>query len=140
MTQRPRIALSTTIVLSLFGLTPAVASTIDFNSVVFPAVNAVLDTPTTADGFIFSSDHYFLLGADPNAPGGCVPAPDACISNGTQFLGVSGGTGGHPVTMTQSGGGTFSLTSLDAGRLFAVSLNRQLEVLGELQGGGTVSA
>ena len=90
--------------------TPAWAAVIDFEGV--PGVgNPIPPGVLTVDGFDFTSGHFHVTG-DPGlcTLGGCVlPAT---------YLGEEAGSLGLPITMTKSGGGTFSFDGFDADQLF----------------------
>jgi hypothetical protein len=112
---------------------------ITFDSV--PSVgNPIRTTPLTTDGFTFTSLHYHIIDTPSDCSGGCV-------SDGTNYIAVDGPTLGFPLVMTAAGGGTFSLISLDAAKLWLTIGGLPgfpnaitFDVTGSLTGGGTVSA
>src|SRR5215475_5657339 len=112
---------------------------ITFDSV--PSVgNPIRTTPLTTDGFTFTSLHYHII----DTPSVCL---GGCVSDGTNYIAVDGPTLGFPLVMTEAGGGTFSLISLDAakelltiGGLPGFPDAITFDVSGSLSGGGTVSA
>ncbi len=114
----------------------APAVLIDFEDVTIVGTNPIV-TSTDSHGFNFSSGHHHEIN-DPGFSG--------VAGNGTQYILEEGGSLGQPITMTQIGGGAFSLFSLDGAEVFignsvggfpnATFLN----VLGNLSGGGVVNA
>jgi hypothetical protein len=87
------------------------ATTIDFEDLPGDTYGPLI----TSDGYNFAGDNfgavYFTNGAF------CGPV---CVSNGSRTLLALGPDFGfsNQITMTQSGGGTFQLTGLDAGGVF----------------------
>ncbi len=89
-------------------------------------------TSATIDGFLFTSEHFHLLGDGYFA------------SNGTTYLAYESGRG-HPISMSMIGGGTFSLLGLDGAEAVTSSPQDRpaaeaIGVLGFLADGGTVYA
>lgn len=114
----------------------ASAVLVDFEDVVFSDDRPIV-TSTTSRGFNFSSGHHHEISV--SASGGDI------ASNGTQFISEEGGSLGTPITMTQVGGGTFSLSSFDAAEVFVVAPSDfpnalLINLAGNLSGGGTVNA
>lgn len=119
---------------------PATADVIDFNSV--PSSGNPILTSLTTQGFTFTSSHFHTID-DPNVSFG------GAFTNNTIFLAVDGFTLGKPITMAPTGGGSFSLTGFDASQLWkdgaAAAGNgfpngTEIDLLGNLMGGGTISA
>ncbi len=124
------------IALLTMSVLPLTASTVTFDP--FPFNDSrILSGTVTIEGFDFTSAHFHIVG---------VPNP-CCVSDGTKYLGVDGFALGFPVTMTEHGGGTFSVLGLDAAKLFLqVGGNGPgfpnavtLDLLGNVLGGGTVN-
>lgn len=117
---------------------PMHADIVDFESVP-PSGNAIQTGTLTTQGFDFSSVSFHVI----DDPTGCA---GGCVDNGSQYLAVAGPGVDSPVMMTATGGQSFSVTSLDAAKLFLTvggltdDPNADtLDVLGTLSGGGTVS-
>jgi hypothetical protein len=117
------------------------ATTITFDSVVSSG-NPVKTTVTTS-GFTFTSDYFHTI--DNPAIGSF----GGLVSDGSIFISEEAGILGQPITMALSGGGAFSLSSLFGSKVFANSSAAAtggfpnadvLNILGNLSGGGTVSA
>jgi hypothetical protein len=90
--------------------TPAWAAVIDFEGV--PGVgNPIPGATLTVDGFDFTSGHFHVIGS----PGICQFS--GCVTP-VQYLLEEAGSLGLPITMTKSGGGTFSFDSFDADQPF----------------------
>src|SRR6267142_4324304 len=89
--------------LALFVAQPASAALITFEDVVNGPFNNDIRTSATSDGFGFTSTHFHVI----NNPTQC--AFGGCVANGTQYAAADAPTLAGPVTMTPSGGGTFSL-------------------------------
>lgn len=117
-------------VLFLFFCLPTLAQAlvIDFEDVPHEPVNAVGDL--VSGGFLFdlATDHYHVL--DHTYLGG--PA------NGTTWFAVDDNNGNNPVTMSVTGGGVFSLSSLDLAEWFSEP-STEILVIGNFSGGGSVS-
>lgn len=93
------------------GIAPAMATTIDFNSV--PSVGNPVQTSITVQGFVFSSPHFHTIDSSAGCLfGGCT------AGDGSIYLSVDGPTLGQPIVMTAEGGGTFSLVSADLAQLW----------------------
>jgi hypothetical protein len=90
--------------------TPAWAAVIDFEGVP-GAGNPIPPGVLTVDGFDFTSGHFHVVGD----PGLCILG--GCVVPAT-YLGEEAGSLGLPITMTKSGGGTFSFDGFDADQLF----------------------
>jgi hypothetical protein len=90
--------------------TPAWAAVIDFEGVP-GAGNPIPPGVLTVDGFDFTSGHFHVIGD----PGLCLFG--GCVLPAT-YLGEEAGSLGLPITMTKSGGGTFSFDGFDADQLF----------------------
>ncbi len=119
----------------LVAALPLRAEVITFDS--YPVTDNDLQSGTiTTQGFNFTADSFNII----NVPGDCA---GGCVDDGSQYLASSGST----VTVTSANGLPFSVSSLDAARLFltpgglASNPNADtLDLLGTLMGGGTVSA
>jgi PEP-CTERM motif len=118
----------------------ASAATIDFNGVASSG-NPIQSPSLTVSGFVFSSSHFHTIDSLGCSFGGCV-------SDGSIYLGVDGPLLGQPITMTALGGGAFSLSGFDASMLWVDSAaaaaggypnGDHINLLGNIQGGGTVS-
>lgn len=101
-----------TFVLAVFS-TPAWATVIDFEGL--PAATNPIVSPTlSVDGFDFTSNHFHLIGDTTLCSfGGCVSP--------VQFIAEEAGGLGQPITMTRSGGGTFTFDMFDADQDFVDS-------------------
>jgi hypothetical protein len=112
----------------------AYAVLIDFEDVVIAGTNPIVIS-TNSRGFNFASGHHHEINN---------PAFSGVASNGTQYILEEGASLGQPITMTQIGGGTFSLTSFDGAEVWVVN-NASfpnatvLNVLGNVSGGGVVN-
>jgi len=101
----------------------------------------VISTPTDTQGLTFSSPHYHLNDdASPSFGGNVTPLG---------YLYVDGPKFGSPVTVTQTGGGLFSLLQLDSSKLWGNSAAAAAEnldnaeflhLVGHRAGGSTVTA
>jgi len=129
--------------LALFVAQPASAALITFEDVVNGPFNNDIRTSATSDGFGFTSTHFHVI----NNPTQC--AFGGCVANGTQYAAEDAPTLAGPVTMTPSGGGTFSLVSFDGAELFlsdsaaaagGFANATSIHVVGNLSGGGTITA
>jgi PEP-CTERM motif len=91
--------------------TPAWAAVIDFEGVPSSG-NPIRSGTLTVDGFDFTSGHFHIIDSPGSCQfGGCV-SPD-------QYIWEEAGTGfGLPITMTRTGGGTFSFDLFDADQAF----------------------
>jgi hypothetical protein len=84
-------------------------------TVTFDDVNAGdndIQTHVVSDGYNFDSDHFHII----NNPGLC--SFGGCVSDGTQYLAEDAPGLAFPVTMTQVGGGSFSLVSFDGDKMW----------------------
>lgn len=131
MTIRLHPVLAGIAALSLAGA--ASASVVTFDDIGPPSGNAIY-TFATSGGFDFNGAHFHII-----------DTPDArIVDNGTQFLGAEAASGlGKAVTMTQVGGGLFSLDGLDVAELWRTGepLNDffQVSLTGNQFGGGMLS-
>jgi hypothetical protein len=98
-----------TLALAVVG-TPAWAAVIDFEGVP-SAGNPIRSGTLTVDGFDFTSDHFHII----DSPGICLFG--GCVSP-EQYIWEEAGPLGLPITMTKSGGGTFSFDGFDADQAF----------------------
>jgi PEP-CTERM motif-containing protein len=90
--------------------TPAWAAVIDFEGV--PSTgNPIRSGTLTVDGFDFTSGHFHSI----DSPGAC--SFGGCVSP-EQYIAEEAGSLGQRITMTKSGGGTFTLNSFDFDQLF----------------------
>lgn len=118
--------------LSLAGV--AHASVVTFDDIGPPSGNAIY-TFATSGGFDFNGEHFHII-----------DTPDArIVDNGTQFLAAEAAGGlGKTVTMTQAGGGLFTLNGLDVAEVWRAGdpLNDFffVELTGNQFGGGVLSA
>src|SRR2546425_12295790 len=92
--------------LALFVAQPAKAALVTFDEVVNGSTNEIGPSATSA-GFDFTSIHFHVI----DSPTSCTFG--GCVANGTQYAAEDAPTLAGPVTMTPSGGGTFSLVSFD---------------------------
>jgi hypothetical protein len=90
--------------------TPAWAAVIDFEGVPSSG-NPVRSGTLTVDGFDFTSAHFHIT----DSPGSCMFG--GCVTP-EQYISEEAGSLGQPITMTRSGGGTFSFDGFDADQLF----------------------
>lgn len=119
----------------LFALVPAFADVITFDS--YPVVDNDQQSGTiTTQNYNFTADSFAII----NIPGDCA---GGCVDDGSQYLASTGST----VTVTQASGLPFSLSSLDAARLFLTPGGigsfpnaDTLDLIGTLMNGSTVSA
>lgn len=117
--------------LSLAGA--ANASVVTFDDL--PVSGNDIFTFVSSGGFDFNGDHFHII-----------DTPDSrIVGNGTQFLGAEAAGGlGKAVTMTQAGGGLFSLDGLDVAELWRAGepLNDfyQVSLTGNQFGGGVLSS
>ena len=89
------------------------AGTITFNGVPAPAFPPNPTVVLTQDGgFDFSSNHHH----DIFVPAAC--GFGGCPDNGTPYIGEEDGDLGDDITMSRTGGGTFSLLGLDVSEAF----------------------
>ncbi len=120
-------------------LVPLRAATITFDQLP-PSGNAIQSGTVSTQGFNFTSPSFHIVDQPNSCAGGCV-------DNGSQYLAVVGPGLDSPVVVTNTAGQTFSVSTLDAARLFLTpgGLNGNpnadtLNLLGTLSSGGTVSA
>ena len=100
-----------TVTLALAAVsTPAWAAVIDFEGVP-SAGNPIRSGTLTVDGFDFTSGYFHII----DSPGAC--SFGGCVSP-EQYIAEEAGSLGQPITMTKSGGGTFTLNSFDFDQLF----------------------
>lgn len=117
---------------ALFLATAAHASVVTFDDLPV-SVNAI-QTFVSSGGFDFNGGHFHTI-----------DSPDSrLVGNGTQFLGAEAAGGlGQPMTMTQVGGGLFSLDALDVAELWRAGepLNdfHSVSLTGNQFGGGVLS-
>ena len=102
-----------TLALAVFS-TPAWATVIDFEGL--PAATNPIVSPTlSVDGFDFTSNHFHLVGDTTLCMfGGCVSP--------VQYLAEEAGSLGQPITMTRSGGGTFTFDGFQADQNYVDSV------------------
>lgn len=120
---------------------PLAAGNVTFNGV--PASdNPIYIDPLTTGGFVFSptgGGSFHVIGTPSLCAGGCV-------DNGSTYLAVAGPALDSPVLMTSVSGKPFSITSLDAAKLFltpgglgGLPNADTLDLLGTFAGGGTIT-
>jgi hypothetical protein len=104
-----------------------------------PPGNAPQSGTLTTQGFNFTSPSFHII----DQPGLCA---GGCVDDGTQYLAVAGPSLDSAVVVTNAGGSVFSVTGLDAAKLFLTpgglfgSPNADtLDLLGTLAGGSSVS-
>lgn len=102
------IALTTVTTVALMH-SPAMANTVDFNS----NPNPVYTVPIESGGFTFSSSSYI------GVVNGSAPGYQYGVSNGSPML-VFFGDQTNFLTISQTNGGLFSLSSVDVGRWLAL--------------------
>ena len=119
----------------------ASAATITFDLV--PSSGNPILTTLTTDGFTVTSGHFHTV----DSPG--IISFGGAVNNGTIYIGEEAGSLGLPMTLVQALGGQFALTSIDGAKLFLGNAAAAsggfpnadtLNILGNLNGGGTVSA
>lgn len=130
------LTLVTVIALTLASL--ASAGVVDFEST--STANAILSGSTDVQGLTFTSGHYHILDSTSASFGGVVPP--------VKYLALDAPGLGLPVTVTLTGGGAFSVLSLDASQLWVDGAAAAaggyanadfLHLLGNINGGGTVT-
>jgi hypothetical protein len=97
-----------TLALAVFS-TPAWAAVIDFEGVPNTG-NSIRSGTLTVDGFDFTSDHFHIIDNPSCLFGGCVTP--------VKYIFEEAGSLGLPITMTRTGGGTFSFDLFDADQAF----------------------
>jgi hypothetical protein len=98
-----------TLALAVFS-TPAWAAVIDFEGVPSSG-NPIRSGTLTVDGFDFTSGHFHIIDNPSICDfGGCVTPQ--------QYIAEEAGSLGLPITMTKSGGGTFTFDGFDADQNF----------------------
>lgn len=118
---------------ALFAAQASQAVTITFDSVA--GSGTIYEGSLVFDGYQFSSEHFHLFG-DRNG----------LAASGSTWMGEEGGTRGGAITMTQVGGGAFSLLGLFAGEFdpFASPAGfpnaTYFDIVGTTTTGATVSA
>ena len=126
---------------TLFSLTlmPLAASTIITFDQIAVTDNDQESGTITTQGFNFTSPS-FHINNDPTACAG------GCVSDNSQYLAVAGPNEDSPVTVTSADNGAFSVTSLDAAKLWLTPGGLggypnadTLDLTGTLTSGGTVS-
>ncbi len=119
----------------------AQATTVTFDSV--PSVGNPILTSLTTQGFTFTSGHFHTMDSPTIALFG------GAVANGTIYIAEEAGSLGVPITMAEAGGQRFTLSSFDGAEMFldpaAAAAGgfpnaNQINVVGSLWGGGTVSA
>jgi hypothetical protein len=117
---------------------PLRADVITFDSI-SPPGNAIQTGTVTTQGFNFTSPSFHVIDQPTLCAGGCV-------DNGSQYLAVAGPDLDSPVGVTSMSGEVFSVSRLDAGKLFltpgglgADPNADTLTLLGTLGRGGTIS-
>lgn len=137
------LGLGASLVLALGVAQLAAAAIVTFDDVVVVTPNDIIFGSATSGGFNFASAHWHVI----NSPATC--GNGTCVSNGTQYAAEDAPRLAFPVTMTASGGGTFSLFSFDGAELWlddaAAILDNDanaafIHVVGNLFGGGTITA
>ena len=105
-------------------------------------LNAI-QTSVTTDGYTVTSGHFHTI----DSPG--TTSFGGAVNNGTIYIAEEAGSLGLPMTLVQALGGQFSLTSIDGAKLFNDNAGAAsggfpnadtLNILGNVNGGGTVSA
>ena len=123
-------------VVAMINTTHVQAAIIDFEDVIVSG-GALAINPVQSNGFLFNASAQTSgVMRDP-----FVCSPD-CADNGTQTYYAGGGTSTVTI-MTEALGQIFSLTSFDIAEMFSGSPAigaTEINVLGNLSGGGTVSA
>jgi hypothetical protein len=119
----------------------AQAAVITFNGV--PSVANPTLTSLTTDGFTFTSGHFHTIDTPALGQFG------GLVDNGSIYIAEEAGSVGLPITMVEAGGQPFGLVSFDGAELFLNAAAaaaggfpnaNQINVLGNLSGGGTVNA
>lgn len=126
---------------ALVTATSSPATTITFDSIASSGNPHPLSI--TTQGFTFASDYFNTI----DTPGSV--GFGGAVSDNTIYIAEVGGLLGKPITMSMSGGGTFSLNSLYGSKFFLNSATAatggfpnagSLNIVGYLSGGGTVTA
>ncbi len=119
----------------------AQATTVTFDSV--PSGGNPILTSLTTQGFTFTSGHFHTIDTPTMGSFG------GDVANGTIYIAEEAGALGLPITMADAGGQPFTLSSFDGAEMFIDSAAaaaggypnaNQINVVGNLSGGGTVSA
>ncbi len=118
---------------------PLQAEVITFDQI--PSPNNAIQTGTiTTQGFNFTSSSFHII----DQPGLCA---GGCVDEGSQYLAVIGPGLDAPVVVTNAAGQAFSVSGLDAAKLFLTPGGldgypnaNTLDLSGTLSGGRTVSA
>ncbi len=125
-------------VIALMLASVASAGVVDFEST--STGNAILSGSTDVQGLTFTSSHYHIPDSVVGSYGGSVAL--------VKYLALDAPGLGFPVTVTQTGGGAFSVLSLDASQMWgdsgaaaAAGYNNAdfLHLVGNISGGGTVT-
>lgn len=121
-----------------FAVLPLEADVVTFDQVP-PPDNAIQSGTVTTQGFNFTSASFHIIDQPSLCAGGCV-------DDGSQYLAVAGPGIDSPVVVTTAGGQTFSVSGLNAAKLFLTPGGLgddpnadTLNLLGVLSGGKTVS-
>jgi hypothetical protein len=128
-----RGAAAAALMLAALGGLQAHAATITFEGVVPPGGYQVPVTPYTEAGFTLTNSGAY--GTD-----GIFTPGSGINDNGSAVFGWCTSCGPVTITLTYTGGGTFSLSSLDAANLNGGFTNQSIVATGHVSGGGTVVA
>ena len=129
------------LVIGLLSGTSASALTITFDAV--PSSGNTQQSSVTTDGYTFTSGHFHTIDNPSLGVFG------GLANNTTIYIAEEAGSLGLPITMVQALGGQFSLTSIDGAKAFNDNAAAAsggfpnadtLNILGNVNGGGTVSA
>lgn len=129
------------VLLALGVLPPAAAAVVTFDDV--SGGNNAIITSASSGGYTFTSTHFHVT----DNPTQCTFG--GCVSNGTNYAAEDAPTLAGPVTMTNAGGGLFSLSSFDGAELWLDDNSAaaggfgnaaMIRVVGNLFGGGTITA
>ena len=115
-------------ILAVATAAPASAQVLDFNSPPAEFGNPIIDSGYQ---FTFSAQGWGKFGP---GDGACCDVND----NGTRSLFASGGAPAN-FTMTKVGGGTFSVSALDASVYYTGAPANTIDLIGSLFGGGTTT-
>lgn len=127
------------VTLLVFAFIPLQAATVITFDGILVSDNDLQSGTVTPQGFDFTSQSFHIN----NDPSAC---PGGCVDDGSQYLAVAGPGEDSAVTVTSTDHGPFSVSALDAAKLWLTSggLNGYpnadtLDLTGTLSAGGTIS-
>jgi PEP-CTERM motif len=129
--QRMRRVLALVALLLAGSIGNAYATVITFEDLAVAPGTITNEGDQVSGGFLFDTlaDHSHRANRNADA------------DNGSTYMGIDDVAGDNPTTFSRTGGGAFALTSIDIAEWLAGdAYARQIQVTGNLFGGGTVSA